>query len=485
MKYASILGAFLAFMILEPVTNGKAARAVTVAVPCGVAINSYISAYPPGTRFQLAGSTKSHCTYYGQSIHTQNGITIQGDCSSSTGANTILDGGNGSSTGPLTWLTSGEPSAFGGDGTTRVTLQCFTIQNYAGSKLCPGTGCGWYDSAGIAENWNAEVNTWDGWLLNNCTIRLSGGYAVQLAGSATIQNCLITQNYHGGITLQTRFPGNDGNPAVVKGNEISYNNLRGDAMGTDASGVKAVSRADLGGATQTVDLLDNYVYDNYATGLWCDIECSPFFQAEGNTVVNNSGFGIQYEINGVGGISDISDNVINDNGGGLNQNGSVNISGIVNGFGIFVSSSANVNIHHNNILVRSTNGDGIVFEADCRSDAPMNEQNVEVYDNTVTFQSSGTSAGQQIDGFVDMTALGTNCSPGQPHPTSYATFSFHNNNYYSIGTGDAHFTWPPIGYSGVSLAVIETYGSEIGSTFIPGSGDVTGCTQIGCTGVGW
>jgi hypothetical protein len=470
MKYASILGVLLVFMILAPIAHGKHAQPATVAVPCGAVINSYIAAYPSGTKFQLAGNANSHCTYYGQSIHTKNGITIQGDCSSSTGANTILDGGNGSSSGPLTWLASGEPSAFGGDGTTGVTLQCLTIQNYAGSKVCPGTGCGW-NYGGTPENWNAEVNTWDGWLLNNCTIQLSGGYAVQLAGSAAIQNCLITRNYHGGITLQTRFPGNDGKPAVVSGNEISYNNLRGDAMGIDASGVKAVSRADLGGATQTIDLLDNYVHDNYATGLWCDIQCSPFFEAEGNTVVNNSGFGIHFEITGIGGMSDISDNVINSNAG----------------FGIFVSSASNVNVHRNNILVRSTSGDGIVFEADCRSDAPINEQNVQVYANTVTFQSTWASFGQQINGFVDATALGAKCSPGQPHPTSYDTLSFHNNNYYSIDTWDGHFTWPPIGYDGVPLAEIQAppYGSEIGSTITPGRGDVTGCTQIGCTGSGW
>lgn len=456
-----------------------------VSITCDVSINAAISANGAHVTYQLAGSAASPCTYLGQTFHTVDDITIQGDCSSSSGANTILDGGNGSSSGPLTILTNGSlPSDGGGDGSTNVTIQCLAIQNYGGSKNCPGAGCIYNNNT---ENDYQQLTTWDGWVLRNCTLQSSGGYGAQLAGSATIQNCLITRNYHGGVTLQTRFAGSDGKPAAMIGNEISYNNLRGDSIDYDASGVKSVSRSDLGGPTQRIELRNNYVHDNYATGLWCDIQCSPFYEAKGNTVINNSGFGIHFEITGIGDISDISHNVINNNGGGLNQDGSINIAGAVNGFGIFISSSSNVNVHDNNILVRSMNGNGLVFEADCRSDAPMNEENVQFYNNTVTFRTNGTSGGQQISGFVDATALGSNCSAEQPHPTSYATLALHNNTYYSVGSGDAHFTWPTIGYSGVALAAIQArpYKSETRSEIATGSGDVSGCTHVGCTGSGW
>lgn len=71
-----------------------------VSITCDVSINAAISANGAHVTYQLAGSAASPCTYLGQTFHMVDDITIQGDCSSSSGANTILDGGNGSSSGP-------------------------------------------------------------------------------------------------------------------------------------------------------------------------------------------------------------------------------------------------------------------------------------------------------------------------------------------------------------------------------------------------
>jgi hypothetical protein len=149
-----------------------------VSIECNAGIDAAILANGPHLTYQLAGSAGKPCTYSRQTFHTVSDITIQGDCSSPTGANTILDGGNGPPGGPLTILTNGAPPSDGGsDNSTKVTIQCLTIENYGGSKTCPGAGCTYNDNA---ENDYQQLTTWDGWVLRRCTLQLSGGYGAQL-----------------------------------------------------------------------------------------------------------------------------------------------------------------------------------------------------------------------------------------------------------------------------------------------------------------
>src|SRR5438067_12065833 len=94
------------------------ARAQTVNVPCGASINAAIAANPAGTTFNLA----ANCTYSGQTFSTKNNITLKGAGAGST----ILDGGS-----TAAFATNGMPAAItGGDGTTGVTIDSMTIQNY-------------------------------------------------------------------------------------------------------------------------------------------------------------------------------------------------------------------------------------------------------------------------------------------------------------------------------------------------------------------
>jgi hypothetical protein len=483
MKYLAIL-----FILLSAQTSyGQAignvvpaAPVVTksqnvVSIPCGANINSYTASaaqggthgYGPGTVFQLAGTAASPCTYSGQTFHTQNNESIEGDASSPTGANTILDGGNGATNGPFTALTSGAP-ARGGDGTTGVTIEYLTIQNYAGSKTCSttynvGVGCTFHDNVGRYENSNAQIYTWNGWLLSNDTFTGSGGWGLQLDGSATVQNSRIVGNHQGGVNPQTCLPGtNSSQPVKIVGNEIGNNNARGDDSSFSAGGMKAVGCDGI-----EMDVLNNWVHDNNAAagtvGLWTDIQaCSPC-KIQGNTIVNN-GRGYMCEITGHNATNDVSHNVA--------------INTASNAFSIYLNECTNFNVHDN--YVNTDQNNTIVNEASCRADANGNSNtNLAFYNNTEVFTYGGGNKGAGI--MENGTAPGTSCG-------NISTWSEHNNTYYVASSSDHRWAFGTMFYSFNTLANVQNnWGQESGSVVTAGGGPtgVNGCQQVGCTGSGW
>lgn len=421
-------------------------------IPCGANVNSYTSSYPAGTTFQLAGTAASPCTYSGQTFHTRNNDTIQGDCSSGIGANTIFDGG-----GTSALLTSGIPAANGGDNTSGVVLQCLTIQNYGGSKSA-------------TTNDTPQLNTWNQWVVQNCTLQMSGGWGINMFGSSVLRNCVVGGNFQGGIGIGTELLGYDGLALAVVGNAILSNNLRHDNPNFDGSGLKGsqVNPADPG-TPQGVQVLNNYVNNNYGMGIWCDYQSQDWI-IQGNTVNGNFGNGILFETCNSG---DISHNVVNNNGWSC----------------IFVNSGSNATVHENNCLVSTTQSIGIMLQASCRADAQVEKSNY-FYLNTVSFlDGPTTSPYEYTDGFDDETGAtwGTNRCPSYPTPPSLTANTMYNNTYYLTSLNEPHWIWGN-NWPDQSLRAIQLfggYGVEAESTQAVGNGSVSGCTQVGCTGSGW
>jgi hypothetical protein len=449
-----------------------------VLIPCGANVNSYAASaaqggthgYGPATVFQLSGSAASPCTYQNQTFHTQSNEVIQGDCSSSVGANTILDGGNGAANGPNTQMTNGDS-----DGATGVTLQCVTVQNYAGSHTCPNSsaaGCNWQGDNGTSEDRNAEVVTWDGWLLTKDTFTSSGGWGVTLQGSATASNSRFVGNYHGGINPEACLPGSNDQAAFVQGSEIANNNLRGDYTYTDAAGFKATSSGNPD--CSPLYFLNNWVHDNANTiGVWLDGFACNKCVVQGNTILDN-GQSFQCEITGgtIAFNNDISHNVIQQQANGA-------------GWVIKIDQCAQFNIHDNNILYPSAGiYGGLGVLAENRNGNQEVANNLAIYNNTITFTSTGGNENTGVGQFPNCTSL--LCS-------NPATWSVHNNSYHSTAysnsaTAAANGTYFMFilqnGYS-LNSAQAGSPGWEIGSTMTIGNASVSGCQRIGCAGSGW
>lgn len=480
-------------------------------IPCGASINSYTASVAnggngtygngSGVTFQLAGSPDRPCVYAGQTFHTQSNETIQGDCSSSLGRNTILNGGDGAPSAGVHLLTFGGPTAFGGDGSTGVTIQCLTIMNYGGAKQCTPaslSGCGAASGAPACtatppycENWSSELDPWNGWVLQNLTLRDSGGDGVILVGSSTLRNSLVTGNFHSGVACQTGWTSNDGGPIQIIGNEISFNNQRNDNIFLDV-GDKCSYRADLAGANQTISAIYNYVHDNYSPGLWCDGECSPNYLVEWNTIIHNQGQGIRCEVSN-GCV--IAHNVLVSMAT-TQQSGNLAIA---------CSNAPNCQVHDNMIMVPN-GGSGIDVDAICRNDNQPNPNGAIIQRNTVAFAAASPTPPYSIgnlglQGLYDNThgSWGANIcgttTPPTPVVSSFTSNIFLQNHYFSPALADQHWIW---GSNDTWCSLAQLQGGTCSSASVPytipantiepnsvvNAGTIptpTGCRQIGCS----
>jgi hypothetical protein len=124
-----------------------------------------------------------------------------------------------------------------------------------------------------------------------------GGYAIGLSGNTTIEYSCLTGNAQGA------FNGTGPND-VISHNEISWNALGEypDAGGNNPKGCGCSGGGKLF-FTVNADVTDNYVHDNYNTGIWLDFD-NTGANISGNFVASNWGSGIEYEASYNASISD-------------------------------------------------------------------------------------------------------------------------------------------------------------------------------------
>jgi parallel beta-helix repeat protein len=215
----------------------------TVTLSPGNNVQAAINSNPAGSTFYLTAGT-----YYGAQFLAKSNDQFIGDANGGT----VLDGG-----GTTQWATYST-------GATGVLLQNLTVQNYASPAEV------------------GAIQTGNYWTLNNVTAQWNNGPGVSLGADSVISGGAYINNGQIGIN------GYRADNAMVSGAEIAGNNWAGYDTSWEAGGLKFVDSAN-------VILDNNYVHDNNGVGLWAD-EDSSNWTITGNTSINNTRYGILYEI---------------------------------------------------------------------------------------------------------------------------------------------------------------------------------------------
>jgi len=176
--------------------------------------------------------------------------------------------------------TSISDRAFSGS-TQGVRIRGLTIEKYANKA-----------QLGAIDGWNA-----DGWLVEYNEIRLNHGTGIKFGERFSFIGNHVHHQGQLGV-------GGKGADVTITGNEISFNNVAGFAMGWEGGGSKFVS-------TTNLVVTFNSVHDNIGTGLWTDGNNLDTVFAE-NVSSDNASHGIHHEISYA---AEIRDNVLARNGG--------------------------------------------------------------------------------------------------------------------------------------------------------------------------
>jgi parallel beta-helix repeat protein len=275
--------------------------------------------------------------------------------------------------------------AFGGDA-KGVVIRGLIIEKYA----IPG------HMGAIGDQYPGE-----GWVIEYNEVRLNHG-----KGLAFSHNSVVRGNYihHNG---QMGLSGN-GKGSLVESNEIAYNTLKeiGYNWEHEGGGTKFAY-------TDGLIVRNNYVHHNLGPGLWTDIKNKNTLY-EGNICTDNLASGIFHEISYRA----------------LIRNNYVARNAIVHGAQIFLSTSSDVEIYNNRVVVDEQSGDGIVVRQSKR-DADgerMYGINNDVHHNTITYlvenKKSGAWADYESENFWKK---GNN--------------RFNHNTYYIKNTEAACWEW--------------------------------------------
>jgi parallel beta-helix repeat protein len=226
-----------------------------------------------------------------------------------------------------------------------------------------------------------------GWLVEDCEISYSNGAGIVLADQGIVRRCHIHHNGQMGIT---GWPDN----GLVEDNEVSYNNTGGYDPNWEAGGMKLFYSDGL-------VIRNNHVHHNHGSiGIWLDFNLTNCL-IEGNVVEDNGHGGIMYEISY----------------GGTIRNNTVRRN---SGWGIVVSTSSDVEVHHNTV---TDNDHGILGIHNDRGSSDYGLfllKDLWVHDNTVGLPQGG------VTGLLDD-------SGGTLAYTSYNN-RFDRNTYNSVPT---------------------------------------------------
>jgi parallel beta-helix repeat protein len=162
-------------------------------------------------------------------------------------------------------------------------------------------------------------------------------------------------------------------------------------------------------------LRGNYVHDNKGPGLWLDGN-NIYALYEGNRVVDNYGPGIDHEISY---DAVIRNNVVEGNGFGW--------TGWVDGAGILVNTSPNVEVYGNTVRNNNDGIAGIHASRGSGNYGPYQLKNLWVHDNVIVMQ-------------VGETGVVTNTSDPVFSTAWNNRFDY---NTYTLGSADKYYAWDP------------------------------------------
>jgi PKD repeat protein len=215
-----------------------------------------------------------------------------------------------------------------------------------------------------------------GWTIENCEVRWNHFAGIRTVDDARARSNLVHHNGAFGFI-------GSGRGVQVEANEIAYNNTRGYNPSWGAGGSKWVY-------TDGLIVRNNFSHHNSGPGLWTDINNINVLY-EGNRVEDNDLSGIFHEI---GYAAVIRNNRVS-------RNGRTRPSpGWVDGAGILVAGSSNVEVYGNTLV---DNWQGIAGLEGHRGSGIYGEwvlQNLHVHDNSVT-QTGTTLSGSGRSGIID------------------------------------------------------------------------------------
>jgi parallel beta-helix repeat protein len=223
---------------------------------------------------------------------------------------------------------------------------------------------------------DGAVQASKGWDIEHCRIRLN--HRVGVRNGTTIRYNDLSDNGQLGFTTY----GNAG--VVFDHNEVARNNWAGFAPMWEAGGAKIMF-------SQEVTLSNNYVHDNLGIGLWTDTDNYQIAYS-GNTIIHNGGPGIFHEASA---DAVILNNVVTGNGF------DPVFAGWLDGSGILVNSSRNVEIF-NNTLTNNSREIGITqTDRGTGPYGPRIVSNVYVHDNALTHSEPTTLVGGVVTAYTD------------------------------------------------------------------------------------
>lgn len=352
---------------LVGVGGGRAVAAGVVSVFPGDSIQTLVDANGAGTTFVVKAGV-----HVRQQVTPKSGDVFVGE----DGA--ILDG-----EWALGYAFVGVP---GGNGPDNVVIRNLIIEHYAPgtqSAVIRGGGEAWYwvvEDCEIRENKNIGLAASTGWLIRNNYFHHMGSLGVSGAGDY--------------ITLE--------------GNEIAFNNTDNVDSHWEAGGTKFVW-------SDYLVLRDNYVHDNKGPGLWLDGN-NIYALYEGNRVIDNYGPGIDHEISY---DAVIRNNVVEGNGFGW--------TGWVDGAGILVNSSPNVEVYGNTVRYNNDGIAGIHASRGSGNYGPYQLKNLWVHNNIIVME-------------VGNTGVVTNATD----PVFSAAWNNRfDYNTYTVVSADKHYAWDP------------------------------------------
>jgi parallel beta-helix repeat protein len=264
------------------------------------------------------------------------------------------------------------------------------------------------------------------WTIQHNEVRLNHGVGVQLAqaaGSKVLDNFV----HHNG---QLGVSGWRTTNCLFAGNELAFNNAAGFLnVDWEAGGGKWTESAGL-------TVRGNSVHNNRAIGLWFDGD-NRDITIDDNQINGNDSDGIRYEISYRALIR----------GNRISGNGFKDSTGWVDGAGILVESSADVEITGN---VVGDNFNGISLRQDDRGSGLLGSyvvKNAWVHDNQVSMRR-GTSGLSSTTSDESVFATSDN--------------RFENNDYTVVGSDPTNFSWKG---SELTWTQWRQYGHDLSGTF--------------------
>ncbi len=262
------------------------------------------------------------------------------------------------------------------------------------------------------------------WVVKNNEVRYNHGKGIKTGSRMQVLDNYVHHQGQLGIA-------GGGNSLLVQGNEIAYNNAAGFTTGWEAGGSKFVF-------TDVLIVRGNFSHHNRGAGIHCDIDNINAL-IEGNRLEDNDWRGIFYEISYK---AVIRNNVARRNGFKIPKT-----VGLVDGAGILVSNSRDVEIY-GNVVENNRTGIG-AYDSDRGSGkyGVYDLWNLNVHHNTVV-QATGRAAGITQ-------SIGTN-----------AVFTSRNNrftaNTYDLASTAKYFRWMN---ADLSTTQWKSYGQDVTGTF--------------------